>query len=271
MATRPCLAMTERPAHGQLSFKCNICVIARSQTAMRRGLRKYHLQATSLMVIHLRTSCGPRACEPQASQARRNMLGEICLANQKYGEFVRRIGKRSVTFFELDRPPSVQAQQALPGVHTRDGPAATGEIGAVCIAELEPNLLCTAQTIASPGWKVVRQLLVGGIEPALPYRSLNRQAFDDIGGRFAVLAVLLLGLSRQRLRPERRHARDRDNQNADIASTARSAHRPAAFFTNRSSKVLARSNLAFLSSSSNDTSMSLADLIPAAGMTPVTE
>jgi hypothetical protein len=46
---------------------------------------------------------------------------------------------------------------------------------------------------------------------------------------------------------------------------------PAAFFTKRPSKVLVRLTLASRSSGSKATSMSLADCMPAAGMTPVSE
>src|SRR5262245_3801632 len=116
---------------------------------------------------------------------------------------VRCIAGRSVTVFQLDRPRRRQTKRTLPGVHARNGAGAAGKIGAVCIAELEPKSLCTAQTIAPACRKLIHQLLVGGTKPALPYRRLDRETFDDIGGRFAVLAVLLrIRLSLQRLRPK---------------------------------------------------------------------
>src|SRR5262245_54855594 len=104
------------------------------------------------------------------------------------------------------------------------------------------------------------------------------KALDDVGGGPALAAVLLWGrllrgwLRLQRTHPQHRDTRQHHHDNGDAAAPAtRPAHKPAAFFTNRSSNVLARSSLAFLSSSSNATSMSLADCMPAAGMTPVTE
>src|SRR5215510_1715280 len=157
-----------------------------------RGLRKYHLaylHPPLLTLIHL------ARCSRAGNWRWLGTSGAVCAASSRL-----HCKKRSDSLFQLHRPRRGQAQQALAGLDPRNGAGAAGKVGAVCIAKLDPESLCIAQSIAPPRREAVEQLLIGGTESPVPYRRLCRQALHDIRGRLAVAAVLLWYL-RGRLRP----------------------------------------------------------------------
>src|SRR5215470_7108463 len=154
-----------RPAHGHLLLKCNNCVIARSQNYGRRELRKNHIccaERPGLTLIHL-------------AEMRRDFARKLTRLRPDVSSSCR-------TLFELQRPRRGQAQQAMARLQPRNAAGAAREIGTVCIAELDPEPLCIAQSVAPPRRKALQELLEGYAEPTVPYRRLCRQALHDVGG-----------------------------------------------------------------------------------------